>query len=441
MRRIVHALATGSILFVTATTHAATREDVAKKWAPLVLQETNDPLKDLLTAFDFDGNWNGDDNAENMACFGSASACDGKDNPKSLCAGKKCPLVATVYFTVIETKTHWFVQYMPYHPLDWKVTNGHEHDTESVLAVVSKEGGGTGKLLAIETRFHLEWFDYADASVKGGAGAVDGPIHLDSKSGRPQVYSQMVGHGICGGYSPPNRLFPDLSITCNHGETPHIDQTGVIYSPDLPATMPTVESGKTVNAGYALVELRTSVWTHITEIGPGKTFKEAIDFKGERCGTALPACPKGIGGAWEGNEGSSPGEPWAQVGGSGVSADGDQFFDPAYTMSKRLTFPTPFSLEYCYNPYVGIDDTCEGATGDAGDASVDAPSDTSVDDANVDSGATSADAGADSGAGATPSTEDSSGCGCRTTHDSDGNAALVAIFGLLSAIRRRRTRR
>jgi len=78
------------------------------------------------------------------------------------------------------------VQYMPYHPLDWKVTNGHENDTESVLAVVQKDGSAFGKLLVLETRFHLDWFDYAaDAGVQGASGSVDGPVHLDAASGRP----------------------------------------------------------------------------------------------------------------------------------------------------------------------------------------------------------------------------------------------------------------
>src|SRR5437773_6441748 len=104
-----------------------TREELARHHAPVIFQEANDPRKDLLAAFDYDGDWNGDNQAENLASH---------------------PLVATVYTTVIETPTHWFIQYMPYHPLDWKATNGHENDTESLLLVVSKSAG----LQAMETR-------------------------------------------------------------------------------------------------------------------------------------------------------------------------------------------------------------------------------------------------------------------------------------------------
>jgi hypothetical protein len=98
------------------------------------------------------------------------------------------------------------------------------------------------------------------------------------------------------------------------------------------------------------------MWTHIREIGPGKAFKNAIDFEGDRCDVF--ACPKQFGGAFNGDDGSPPGFPWAQDGGPGASATGSQFFDPAYTMSKRLSFPQPFSLDYCFNPYLAIADSC-----------------------------------------------------------------------------------
>src|SRR5262249_20189359 len=140
--------------------------------------------------------------------------------------------------------------------------------------------------------------------------------------------------------------------------------------------MPQVVDKTTVTAGYTLVPLDASVVPHWGEIGAGKAFKDAETFAGERC--AMLACPKGYGGNWEGDEGVSPGEPWAQEGGKGVSAAGDQFFDPAYTMSKRLGFPMPFALDYCYNAYLGIDLPCAGGADggapadDAGGGAVDA---------------------------------------------------------------------
>ena len=420
--------------FAAFGARGVTREEVARHYAPVLYEETDDPIKDLYSAFDFDGDWNGDNQAENMECWSDASKCNTADNPSSRCAFQQCPLIATIYYTVIETPTHWFIQYMPYHPLDWKITNGHENDTESLMAVVAKGGGDFGKLQVIETRFHLYWYRYsADPAVSSGADVVNGPVHSEPVSGRPAFYVQMVGHGICGGFSPPNYLFPDLQLTCYHDQQPHIANTGVVYSPDVvPVAMPVVASGRTVDAGYNLVELLTSVWPHIHEIGPGKAFLSAIDYQGERCGQF--DCPTQFGGAWEGNEGQSPGEPWAQPGGAGVNAVGDQFFDPAYTMSKRLTFPEPFSLDYCFNPFLNIADSCAavpdaGTPPDAGTTSDDAGA------APADAGAQSTDAGAagaDAGGGGTIAPNARRGC------NSGAAAGALAALVLAFALRRGR---
>ena len=249
--------------------------------APVIFQEAGDPIRDLYAAFDFDGDWNGDNNAENMECWSEASKCNTPDNPFSTCAGQRCPLIATVYRTVIETPTHWFIQYLPYHPRDWKLTNGHEHDTESLLMVVARAGGGFGRLQILETRFHLDWFRYAAGpAVAAGQGSIDGPVHTDAASGRPAVDSQLAGHGLCGGFAPPNFLFPDLQLTCDHAGQPHLVGTGVIYSPDtVPIEMPMVVDGRAVPAGYRLVELLTSIWPHRFEIGRGKAFLSAWIIK------------------------------------------------------------------------------------------------------------------------------------------------------------------
>lgn len=405
------ALVVVAALLASGTARAGAREDVARRWAPVFHQEVKGD-KDLYTAFDADGNWAADDNEETFA------------------ASKH---TATVYFTVIETATHWFVQYMPYHATDAKLTNGHEHDTESVLAVVSKEGGGTGKLVAIETRFHTEWFVYADGTVvKGGAKSIDGPIHADAK-GHPQVYVQQVGHGICGGFSPPNNVFPDLQLQCKHDETPHVDGTGIVYRPDLPVTAPVVAKDQVVEVGYAMQEIATTFWAHRTEVGPGKTFASLVDFEGERCNVL--ACPKQFGGAFVGNRGESPSGPWNQEGGAGVSATGSQFFDPAYTMSKRLTFPAPFSLEYCHDPYVGIAEKCpDDAAKPAADAGASEPASSSGAPA---ASPANGEAPIDPGAGAT----EASGCTMTRGPRAGAPHVLVVVASALLRARRRINRR
>jgi MYXO-CTERM domain-containing protein len=208
--------------------------------------------------------------------------------------------------------------------------------------------------------------------------------------------------------------------------------------------MPVVVANRTVEAGYYLVELWTSIWPHIREIGPGKAFSSAMDYQGERC--AVFDCPRQFGGNWEGNEGAPPGEPWAQPGGNGVSAVGDQFFDPAYTMSKRLSFPPPFSLQYCFNPYLGVADSCaaaaDGGTPDAGGTTDGGAADSGpAQDAGSDGGGeTGRDGGADGGPGDGGSPPASAAAGCSLGGGASPSGALSLLALALALAARRRSR-
>lgn len=409
----------GASILWTAGASAGQREDVAKRWAPVFHQEVKDG-KDLLTAFDFDGNWAGDDNDENLA------AC--------LDGTRPCDLSAKVYFTVIETSSHWFVQYLPYHATDAKMTNGHEHDTESVFAVVAKDGTATGKLVAIETRFHSDWFIYADSSlVQDGAKKIDGPIHADA-TGRPQVYIQQVGHGFCGGFSPPNDVFPDLQLSCKHADAPRIEGAGVVYRPDQPpsAPSPSITKGQTATVGYAMDEILTSFWARRTEVGEGKTFASLIDFAGERCNVL--SCPKQFGGAFMGNRGDSPSGPWNQEAGAGTKGAGSQFFDPAYTMSKRLTFGATFALDYCHNPYVGIVDEC--AEPQSKDPTTTTPM---VEPTTPASEKNDPSASDEAGGVRGDSVGAESGCAATSSRNSSSPWPCVVVLGVVFARRRRST--
>ena len=67
-------------------------------WAPVIYQDTDSssPVADYLTRFDYDGNWRADDNWDNL------------QNANSF-------LGASVYYWVVETDSHWFVEYALFH--------------------------------------------------------------------------------------------------------------------------------------------------------------------------------------------------------------------------------------------------------------------------------------------------------------------------------------
>ncbi len=362
-----------------ATARAQTPDEVARRYAPTILQETQAGRgrRDFISTFDYDCNWNGDDNRENL---------------------DRHRLPARVYYAAYETSSHWFVHYLPYHATDDKLTNGHEHDTESALVVVRRTGAPFGALEAVEVRFHTVWYQYAaqGAGVRDAGDNVDGPVHFDGDTGRPMIYQQAAGHGLCGGFAPPciTGDYCDLALICLHDQAPRFNRRGVRYRYDPAAALapePRAPGDReVVDAGYDLVPIESTLWARRTEIGRGRVYASAQSYDGSRCRApdAGITCPRGYGGDFEGDEGTSPGAMWAQEGGNPSLPRGEVFFDPAYAMSRRLSFRAPFSLTYSHNPYAGVGALAPMLPGTVceADAGADAARDV-FDDASLDAGA------------------------------------------------------
>src|SRR5215510_13614045 len=95
---------------------------LALHWAPVHYQDTDssDYDADYLSTVDFDGDWDAKNNWEHQ-----------DDN--------LARLTGAVYYSVVETSTHWHLVYGFYHPRDWEDFPDpfglftHENDMEGVL--------------------------------------------------------------------------------------------------------------------------------------------------------------------------------------------------------------------------------------------------------------------------------------------------------------------
>src|SRR4051794_32131772 len=75
--------------------------EIAARFAPIFFQALGDKARsDYITNFDFDGDWRGDNNWNNV--------------------NKDIPLKAHIYYSVAETSTHFFIHYAVFHPRDYK---------------------------------------------------------------------------------------------------------------------------------------------------------------------------------------------------------------------------------------------------------------------------------------------------------------------------------
>jgi len=156
-------------------------ESLARHYAPVIHQGAVSE-QDYITALDFDGDRIGNNNWENMPYF---------------------ELRANVYYTVIESKTHWFLFYSLFHPRDYSyedcATSGgcHENDLESIQLAVEKDSTPFGRLRVLETLAHQSIYLYTlDDTVGGNFLKITGKVELEED--HPVVYVESLGRGIYG---------------------------------------------------------------------------------------------------------------------------------------------------------------------------------------------------------------------------------------------------
>jgi hypothetical protein len=258
--------------------------ELATHHAPFIIQqEGRNPKADIFTRFDFDGDWNGSNNWKNLNSVGTI-------NP-------------SVYFSVQETKDHWYINYGFFFPRDyypvcfWEIC--HENDFEGIRLSVRKDETKMGKVILLETFAH------------GGAHYEESPVfHADRN--QVMIFIERQGHAI--------RSFRDHNIPGRYKE----------YTSD----------------SYELLPLE-DLWNARKEVGTGMIWKDTYDYVGERFSvTGVPAAFEGK--KW-GHGLANP--PWAWTGG-GKAKKGDWFFDPVISICRGYKCLDDEKTDYIYNPYI-----------------------------------------------------------------------------------------
>ncbi len=347
----------------TVTKRQALDQQIAVRFAPVIYQGLGEqPRADYLTSFDFDGDWKGDNNWNNL-------------NNKS--DNKSFPLRAWLYYSVIETTTHYFIHYAVFHPRDYKgglakstlvetlineglrragkdptgglaedVALSHENDLEGCLVVVEKKGDDLSKAAVqyLETIAHNRFIKYHAASVTSSYGET-----LELKDNHPQLFAEPKGHGL----SRYTALRDQLKKSVN----------GVLtYEYAGRADDPEKIGGK--NIGYDLVPIYDTLWQH-AQAGENETYGEATDFQSFRIQRLNPdgktetgAREVGtLGAAFRGNVGfkNKARPPWSWFDeGEKDRPKGEWFFDPAGVIARHFNLSESFSSTYVYHQYFKI---------------------------------------------------------------------------------------
>lgn len=302
-------------------------EKLAMRWAPIHHQDVDvtgsDSLggrSDYISAIDFDGEWKTINNWENTGNF---------------------RLLAHAYYSVVWTRTHWFIVYAFYHPRDWcdfpgcsLANSDHENDLEGLMAVVRRPARFSrtdfGNLEAVVTVFHNDFFSFTPlgSPLTDGNEDIDGLLTMQQFGGElhPVTAQEAKGHGL--------KAHPFVKIEGGDG---------VIYFPTGVSEVPSSPNDR--NVGYKLVNLVLpgSMWDRRNN---PETFASFGSFRGDN------------------GKDNAAHAPWAwDDGDDGAALQGGELaVDPAKLTRIYFGGLGTFATSYTYNPYQNIScqfpDTC-----------------------------------------------------------------------------------
>ncbi len=305
---------------------------LAEHYAPFIAQETwFEPKYDYLARFDLDGDFRGDNNWEN-ATGGSSQAY--------------------VYYTAVETDTHWFLIYNFFHARDYSdkcvIGTCHENDNEGLVLTVHKDGSRFGRVRAMETLAHNNVYSYAaDREIGGKAHNIDGPLELHDGS-HPMIFIEAGGHGVLGA-TDSHSYFDVESGGFRSG-------SGVTYVYGGEAERPEHPNDREV--GYELLPMWEHWWLRAHEQPEDGMFDAYFSYRpvGARPVPRHAEIAGSFLGRAQSENKAKPFWGWHdnRTRKAGLLATGQWALDPAYSAQVDLDFPERFSVDYTYHPYLGI---------------------------------------------------------------------------------------
>jgi hypothetical protein len=300
---------------------ATADEALALRHAPVHYQDTDstDARADYLTRVDFDGNLRSDDNWDHLPS-GSVAA--------------------HVYYSVVESCTHWFVVYGFFHPRDWSDTafdGEHENDMEGVLAAIRKDGTAQGKLEAAVTVFHTDFFSYKapGTALTAGEENVDGTLSLQTFEGvgHFKTSQQAKGHGL--------KAWPFTGDFDGSS-----GQDGIIYFPSSAGVAEAPSGGNDRDVRYKLVDFFAGLWpAQFPQTSSNLTYASWGTFRGNDsggCGSGTKSCST-----------NSANTPWGwDDQDDGSVFKGELALDPAHVIDHYFNGLGEFGTTYVRNAYL-----------------------------------------------------------------------------------------
>ncbi len=332
--------------FVTAAPGGReNHETLARAYAPVVMQQVNDPAIDTFAELGFDGDTDPGNNLDN-----ASGAHPGY-----------------TYYIVSETETHWFIGYTFYYPgVRLNTVTTAEHDSWTAMVVVEKTASSLGEFRAVFTYYLDVSNAWLAPSAWYGEGRDIGENEEDIAGRFLQaalendrnitVFVEGERHAPC----PLGANSTEIGCVQSVGGNAPFDNdvTGLTYREGPFAQVMGQSADDALE--YGLFDVTNEIWLkrYLTD------------------GNDLTDLPVRFASDFEYSpRDSRPGDgiklPERLVSEPDVTADhtllpfayeappiqepGMWYVDPAYVASEHLSFPETFSTDYCYNLFLGID--------------------------------------------------------------------------------------
>ena len=310
---------------------------IVERYAPFIYAATDRYAgrQDLISNIDFDGDLIGNNNWEQFDRF---------------------ELKPTVYYSILETETHFFISYHLFHPRDWNhftfwLSDTHENDGENFQVVVAKDGGRV-VLLWTQAHYRSRLYAMPGSGIESGATRIDGEFQTVDSDGVPGeagthacVFVESQGHGIYGTIGSGSEVSLNLD-----GSYSFEGDSGVLFRP--------ARSGEEVNepldvssgeVPYQLDSITIKLWPLLRDgklTGDGKLLDGSYGYQDER--VDIKEVPRFYdGNRFSGPFGSDRGiSPFALDFSFERGSLGALFFNPATRYAERLKITHPWSRDY-----------------------------------------------------------------------------------------------
>ena len=355
--------------FYTAATGSLTKYfELAGKFAPAIYQETNPghPEYDYPTKYNLDGDWVAADNVDYIV----------------IDAVKVEP---HVYYSVIETKSHFFIQYIFYWPYRYAETESNRfgNDVSGAMVLVRKSDEAP---IALETYFKK---DLDERSLS----------FVTTDSGLITADGTFTSHKFDGSYEEAD-LFPNGHYLAYLSAREHesclwLDENnnymdGCVLNAGVKGTMKKIElkykgaptviektGGKfpqeLTDVGYGISHLLESWWPRRNDVGDNKMWGSTYSYEPfvstifkDRPGIKEPMPSVFVDPI--GNDNGRPPWAWRYYPQNGTTfyemPRGVWFLDAAVHFKQRhdqgnkwaeFDGVSGWSIEYCYNPFFNLD--------------------------------------------------------------------------------------